>query len=244
MSSIRQTQLIWVGTILVVAFSMVYAILHRNQAQHSISVTGLGAKDFESDLIVWSGTFSRKSMDLKQAYALLDKDRAVVKEYFEKKGVTGKQVVYSSVSIMKDFASNYNPSTQQTESYFTGYLLSQTVAVESREVDKVEELSRQVSEMINYGVEFTSNPPEYYYTKLAELKVQMVAEATKDAKKRAETIAEEAGARLGDLKKAQMGVFQIVAQNSSEDFSWGGAFNTSAKRKTANITMKVDYGVK
>jgi hypothetical protein len=38
-----------------------------------------------------------------------------------------------------------------------------------------------------------------------------------------------------------MGVFQIVAQNSSEEYSWGGSFNTTSKRKTATITVKLDY---
>jgi hypothetical protein len=49
------------------------------------------------------------------------------------------------------------------------------------------------------------------------------------------------GAGVGRLKKADMGVFQIVAQNSSEDYSWGGSFNTASKRKTATITVKLEY---
>ena len=115
--------------------------------------------------------------------------------------------------------------------------------VESKEVEKIENISRQVTELINSGVELYSDQPEYYYTKLAELKLKMIAEATKDAKLRAEKIAENAGAKLGDLKKSEMGVFQIIAQNSSEDYSWGGSFNTSSK-KTANITMKLSYNIR
>ncbi|TAE51133.1 MAG: SIMPL domain-containing protein, partial [Bacteroidetes bacterium] len=71
----------------------------------------------------------------------------------------------------------------------------------------------------------------------------MIAEATHDGYVRAGKIAENSGSRLGSLKSADMGVFQITAQNSSEDYSWGGAFNTSAKRKTANITMRLEYEV-
>jgi hypothetical protein len=119
--------------------------------------------------------------------------------------------------------------------------LNQTVQIESREVDKVENISREVSELINSGIEFYSNQPQYYYTKLADLKIEMIAQATGDARQRAEKIAENAGSSVGRLKNADMGVFQIVAQNSSEDFSWGGSFNTSAKRKTATITVKLDY---
>jgi hypothetical protein len=108
-------------------------------------------------------------------------------------------------------------------------------------VDKVENISRQVSELINSGIEFYSNSPEYYYTKLAELKIEMIAAATKDANIRAKKIAENAGSKVGRLKNADMGVFQIVAQNSSEEYSWGGSFNTASKRKTATITVKLQY---
>ena len=69
----------------------------------------------------------------------------------------------------------------------------------------------------------------------------MIAEATKDANSRAKNIAINAESEIGDLKYAKMGVFQIVAQNSSESYSWGGAFNTTSKRKTASITMKLEY---
>jgi hypothetical protein len=71
----------------------------------------------------------------------------------------------------------------------------------------------------------------------------MIAEATKDASTRAQKIAENAGSEVGKLKTAEMGVFQIVGQNSAEEYSWGGSFNTTSKRKTASITVKLDYEV-
>jgi hypothetical protein len=98
-----------------------------------------------------------------------------------------------------------------------------------------------VSELINTGIEFYSNNPQYYYTKLAELKIEMIAAATKDAYERAKKIAENSGSTVGSLQTADMGVFQIVAENSSEDYSWGGSFNTTSKRKTANITVSLVY---
>jgi hypothetical protein len=69
----------------------------------------------------------------------------------------------------------------------------------------------------------------------------MIAKATEDARIRAERIAENSEAKLGDLISANMGVFQITGQNSGEDYSWGGAFNTSSKNKTASITMKLVF---
>jgi uncharacterized protein len=97
--------------------------------------------------------------------------------------------------------------------------------------------------LINSGVEFYSEKPEFYYTKLGQLKIEMIAEATKDAATSAQKITANAGGKVGSLKSASQGIFQIVAQNSNEDYSWGGSCNTSSKKKTATITMKLEYEI-
>lgn len=229
--------------IIVAAYLFSNAFQNRNQSADTISVTGLGKKDFVSDLIVWSGSFSKKSMILKDAYASLDSDREKIKSYLLSKGIPSNEVVFSAVNFNKDFDYIYNENGSTKQQIFTGFNLTQTVTVQSKDVNKIEDISRQSSELINSGVEFYSNAPEYYYTKLAELKIKMIAEATKDARVRAQSIAENAGAGLGNLKKSDMGVFQITGQNSSEDFSYGGSFNTMSKNKTANITVKLVYQV-
>jgi hypothetical protein len=42
---------------------------------------------------------------------------------------------------------------------------------------------------------------------------------------------------------ADMGVFQITAENSSEEYEWGGSFNTSSRRKTASVTIRLKYEI-
>jgi hypothetical protein len=182
-------------------------------------------------------------MDLQTAYVELNKDRNTIRQHLLSKGILSDEIVFTSVNIVRDydFTVDKNKNRQRI---FTGYNLSQRVQIESQEVDKIESVSREVTELINFGVEFYSQNPEYYYTKLAELKIEMIAEATKDARLRAEKIAENSGANLGNLQNAKMGIFQIIAQNSSEEYSWGGAFNTSSKRKTATITMKLTFGIR
>jgi hypothetical protein len=227
--------------IIITALIFSSAFRNRSKSSNSIAVTGLGSKDFVSDLIVWSGSFIRKNANLKDAYAELDKDREKINAYLVTNGIKAGNIVFSAIEINKEFEDVYDANGKRLRSVFSGYRLSQNVQIESGEVDKVEGISRQVSELINSGIEFYSNAPQYYYTKLAELKIEMIAEATKDANMRAKKIAENAGSGVGRLKKADMGVFQIVAQNSSEEYSWGGSFNTTSKRKTATITVKLDY---
>ncbi|MGX9987437.1 SIMPL domain-containing protein [Soonwooa purpurea] len=230
------------GLIIAAAF-LGNAIKNRNKADNTISVTGLGSKTFTSDLITWSGSFSKNNFDLKSAYDELAIDKNVIAQYLKSKGVKDDEMVFSAVDIQKNFRSYNDANGNYVQGEFAGYNLSQSVSIESKEVAKIENISRNITEIINRGIEFTSSSPQYFYTKLAEVKQQMIADATKDAKERAEKIADNAGSSLGNLKKATMGVIQITAPNSNEDYSYGGTFNTSSKEKEASITIKLEYQV-
>lgn len=232
-----------IGSIaLIVAFFLIgNAYKYKFRATENISVTGSAEKDFVSDQIVWKGNYTRKMMDLKSAYALLKQDELSIKNYLKGKEISDTEMVFSAISIDKEFNTRYDENGRQTGSEFTGYNLRQTVTVDSKNIEKVEKISRQITELIEAGIEFNSSEPSYYYTKLSELKIDLLAKASADAKLRAQTIATNTGSSLGTIRKAAMGVFQITGQNSNEDYSYGGVFNTSSKNKTASITMRVDF---
>lgn len=238
-------------TPVIVALAIVTGVLllgnaykYKYKTTETISVTGLAETNFVSDQIVWTGNYSRKTMDLKSAYAQLKEDESRIRKYLQGKGVTAAELVFSAISIDKEFSTRYDENGRITGSDFTGYNLKQNVTVDSKDIEKVEKISREVTELIESGIEFNSSSPSYYYTKLSELKIDLLAKASADAKQRAQTIAKNSGSSLGSIKKANMGVFQITGQNSDEDYSYGGAFNTSSKNKTASITIKIDYAVK
>lgn len=216
------------------------AVTERYRIDNGISVTGLGSRDFVSDLIIWQSSISARALNLKEAYSMIESRKQKVKEYLIKKGVKSKELDISSIDIEKEFQTMYE-ANGTSYSQFIGYKLTQRITVESKNVDLVEKVSREISELIDQGIEIITESPLYYYTKLSELKVEMIAQATADAKLRAEHIAEKADAQLGDLKTASMGVFQIIGQNTDEDYESGGSFNTSSKNKTATITVRLEY---
>lgn len=221
-----------------------HAVINRNKKAGTISVTGLGKTDFTSDLIVWEARFSQVNKDLKQAYADLKNDKETISEYLKSKGLNDSVIVFNAVETDKNYKQNYTPDGKYLGQDFTGYTLSQTVQINSKDVEKVEKISREVTELLNKGIQLYSMAPRYYYTKLEDLKIEMVSRATENARIRAKSISENSGATLGELSTAQMGIFQITGQNSNEDYSWGGAYNTASKEKTASITMKLTYLVK
>lgn len=229
--------------IIIASFVLGNAVINRNRPQGTIVVTGLGESNFTSDLVVWEGNFNRESTDLKTAYASLEKDRNAVTEYLKSKGIPEAQLIFNAVNTNPLYQQNYSNDGRFLGQTFQGYQLNQSLVIESKEVEKVEKISREITELLNQGIAFYSQQPRYYYTGLESLKLEMIAKATEDARIRAERIAENSESDLGDLINANMGIFQITGQNSGEDYSWGGTFNTSAKNKTASITMKLTFEV-
>lgn len=215
----------------------------RGKVDGKIRVTGLGQSDFTSDLIVWEGSFDAMKRDIKEAYSALEEKKDAISAYLERQSVSSEEIIYSAVRTSTENKSIYNDKGDYIGTEFVGYRLSQTVQIESADVNKIEEVSRDITQLLNEGVQLYSEAPRYYYTKMADLKIEMISKATEDARIRAETIAEQSGGGLADLESAKMGVFQITGQNSKEDYSWGGTYNTSSKEKTASITMKLVYEV-
>ncbi len=232
------------GIAIVLASALLgYAIINRNKESGTISVTGLGETNFSSDLVVWEGRFTKYNYDLKMAYSNLEKDKSVITKYLTKKGIDANAIVFSSVNTIQNTRRIYSESGDYMGEEFNGYTLSQGIEISSNELDKVEKISREITELLNQGVQFYSEPPRYYYTKLADLKIEMVSKATENARIRAEQIATNSNSKLNVLKEAKMGIFQITGQHSDEDYSWGGAYNTTSREKTASITMKLTYSV-
>ena len=232
------------GLAIVIAAALLgNAFKNRNSKDGMISVTGLGKADFTSDLIVWEGSYSTLNANLQQAYTNLENDKKIIAQYLSDKGVDTDAIVFNAVTTSEKREQNYSDTGRYMGDRFIGYQLSQSIKIESTNVAQIEKIAREITELLNKGVQFYSQAPRYYYTKLADLKIEMISKATEDARLRAEKIAENSGSTLGELIDAKMGIFQITGQNSNENYSWGGTFNTSAKKKTASITMKLNYKV-
>ena len=214
---------------------------YKFKTRNTVSVVGSAEHHFTSDLVVWSGTYTRTSFDLKDAYAALKRDEQQVREYLVAHGIPAKAAIFSSIVIDKLFQYSYDERGNQTGSTFNGYQLRQTVKVESKDLANVEKVSREITELLQSGIELSSREPLYYYTRLSDLKIDLLSKAAADAHSRASTIAKNAKSSLGNLRKGSMGVFQITGQHSDEDYSYGGTFNTTSKNKTASITVRLEF---
>jgi uncharacterized protein len=235
-------------SIIITAFILGTAFKNRNAKQDTISVVGLGTKDFESDEIYWSGSIETKAMDAKEAYSLITADKAKVKQFFLSKGFAESEInfgganfeeTYRTISLQKE--GEYNKSEQ----VFDGYRASINVSFSAQKnpalMKKIEAVIDQTAELINSGVQFKPATVQYTYSGLANLKHDLIVNATKDAKERAEKIIKTGDGDMGKLKSASMGVFQITGKGSVEEDSYGGNNDTYSKQKSARITVRLEY---
>lgn len=218
-----------------------YSVRHRNDGPKTISVKGNASKDFISDLVVWELIINHHSQTPLEGFNSIGRQREVVRSFLLDNDISHDEIEVGNVSYELLEESYYDNNQQRFVRINNGYKVKQTITITSRNVDNVEQLAREVGDLIEQNVTVRSVAPRYYYTKLADLKLEMLGEASEDAYARAKQIAEKSGAKVGSLKQSSMGVFQILGKYSEEDYSWGGTLNTSSKEKTMTITVSSQY---
>jgi uncharacterized protein len=217
------------------------AIKSLKSSKNTISIKGYAEKSITSDLAEWSATFSVSSNDLKSGYVKLKSDLKKILTFLERKGIKKENMRVASVSTEKRY--KMNERGMRTDE-IGGYNLTQVITVTSNDVRQISLLSDEVTELIQDGIDIISNPPNYFYTKLNDLKIEMLGEATKDARMRAEQLATNSGAGTTlELSSAYQGVFQITAPNSTEVSDYG-SFDTQSIEKVIKAVVTIEYTIK
>lgn len=217
---------------------------NRAKADDVVNVTGLGTMDFASDHVAWKARFAERDLSLTKAYDRLNASKRKVLAFMQDAGVVPAELSMAPVATRTLYDEVRNSDGRMVKQTFAGYELTQEFTVDSGQVDKVERVSRDITALIRQGLSIESESPDYFYAALADLKLKLIALATQDARVRAQAIADNSGAKLGKLRYANMGVFQIIGLNSSPEASWEGSFDTKSKMKTATITVRAQFEVK
>lgn len=198
------------------AYLLGRAYTYKYRSQDTVVVTGLGETEFESDLIVWSGVLTAEADNVADGYRQIEQSKRKVNDYLASKGIAVKDVVWNFVDVDKTYQTVYNANGNYAGQRFSGYSLRQEFSIESTNVDLVESVSREISALIAQGVSIEAHRPDYYYTRLDDVKLSLIERASADARARAEKIAENAGTGIGAVASARMGVFQITGANANE----------------------------
>jgi len=205
----------------------------------TITVTGSARERIRSDLVIWRAGVSHQAPVLADAYRSLSESVPKVKAYLVSKGIPENEITVSAIS---SHTLHGKTIEGQETAEITGYSLRQELEVRSNDVDKIAQIAREATELINQGILIESMAPEYHYTKLGDLKIKMLAAAAKDAKERAQKIAESTDSSVGAVRTARMGVLQITPADSNE-VSDSGMNDTSSLEKDITAVVNIGFAV-
>ncbi|WP_373828462.1 SIMPL domain-containing protein [Bacteroides heparinolyticus] len=221
------------------AWMLAKGIRHFRGGDPVITVTGKAERNIKSDLIVWKISLEAQENERLRVYELLQASRGKVVAFLKEKGVADNEVTISNATL-KDASRDY----YYKEGKNMKYVATIDFTVKSNRVDMIETVYQQFPDLFIQGVDLQSHTPKYSYTKLDELKLEMLKEASSDAYTRASILAEGGNSTIGSLTASTLGVFQIVGTDSDDEYSWSGSLNTSSKMKTASVTVRSSYKIK
>ncbi len=219
----------------IIAIKMVTSSISNN----SISVTGSYSQKVISDSALLDIDIHSRKAAKSLSYESINKQRPLIINYLKKQGFKDNEIEIKTQNGYNVYEVSPNGmSTNKIEAFDA----TQRISVKSNDVQKIKKISTEISELNSNDIDINVMNPEYFYSKLSDLKVKMLEEATKDAKQRATAMLKPTHNRVGKIKSVKMGVFQVTPVDSTNVSDYGINDTSSVEKKVtsvANITFSI-----
>lgn len=205
----------------------------------TIKVKGTASVDVVSDQGQWTGLVSARGATLPEAYGKLNANLQRLQQFIVASGFAPEEITVESVQTEMLYARDLKGNASNR---IESYVLGQEVVVQSGKVKQVKSLAEKVTDLIKDGVEVRSAPPMFTVSSTDVAKNNLLAEATRNALERAETLAKGSGSRVGALQSASQGVIQILPRGSISNND-GSDYSTTTIDKTMRAVVSLEYAV-
>jgi hypothetical protein len=226
------------GICLIIVSLFLAGGLRNIKSDKSINITGSAKQLIVADLGILKGNFNISGATAQDAYRELERQRPLVISFLKSKGFKDADIDLKTISVYPQY--NYGQNGQQLD--VRSYVINQSLEVSDKDVNLIKDVSIAIASLFEQGLNFNVNPPEYYYTKLSDVKVVIQAEAAKDAMIRGEKVAEATNSKLGKLTSARMGVLQITPENSNITSGYG-INDVSSIRKEITAVVSANFEI-
>lgn len=211
-----------------------------DNGNRTLVVKGAARKRIRSDIANWHVRVQGEGADLPKAYEALQKSLGRVEEYLTGQGFAATETWRSAIDTQTIYQRDRDgKTTNQIEKY----LLTRSVGLTTDRLEAVERAAVDITQLIRDSILVVSCAPEYHFTRLADLKIAIMGDASKDARARADEIARNAGCRVAEVRDARMGVLQVTPPLSTE-VSDSGLLDTSSIEKDVQAVVTVTFGIR
>lgn len=241
LDKIEKFQLLIIGVFFSLCLIISTGIVSHTLSRSGIEVTGSAVEIVKSDSASWDLDITSASKSKKQAFDKLLKDKNIIVNYLKTKGFSDGEIEIKNIVINPIY--KISPDTGEALNEIDHFEITQTIRVTSKNIDLIKNVSLDAENFLSQGINVQSNPPAYFYTKLSDLKVQLLKEASEDAKQRAKAMLRSTGNGVGAIKSIKTGVFQITPPNSTEVSDYG-IYDTSTIDKKVTAVTQVTFRIK
>lgn len=212
------------------------ALVRGRAADRIVTVKGVSEREVQADLALWPIQFVAAENDLALAQRRIGESAKQVTTFLTRHGVDMSQVELQNLSVTDTQANRYGGQPGGRR-----FVINQTIMVRSTAPDVVFKASQQVGELVDAGVVLNSEgpwsgSPTYLFTRLNDVKPEMIAEATANAREAAQQFAEDSGSRLGGIRRANQGLFVILPRDQAP-----GVQEQQQRTKVVRVVSTIDY---
>lgn len=232
------------ASFVLLALLVVTAVNNFSNREQSITVTGTAEKFVKSDTAKWTISVSERAYGDGAGLAasrLSANSIENVKKYLVKNGINEKEITVQT-SNLSPICELSSQGYENCSIGVRGQIANQNIIVDSENVDQIQNVSSRIATEL-VGPNVNSNMVEFYYNKLKDDRVTMLAEATKNARERADAVAKAGGASVGNITSLSSGVFQVTQKNSVSVDDYG-MYDTTSIEKKITATVKVNFSVR
>lgn len=204
-----------------------------------VSVKGSARARVRSDIATWRIDVTGEQPTLAEAFGTLEEGTQRLEAFLVDKGFDDAEVNRSAISTMTHYIRDKEGRATRD---IDAYTLTRSFTVTTSDVAKVARAAGDVTELLRDNIRLTSGSPQYTYSGLPDVKVDIIAQASGDARARAEAIAREAGAQVSEVRTVRQGVMQVTRPDSTDVSSYG-IYDTSTIDKDVSIVMTITFGL-
>ena len=189
-------------------------VVNANTGNRQVTVRGVAERNVEADLAILSLRFTVAGEELPGVQSKIDGDLAKVRAFLTSQGYAADIITIGRLEVTDTRSQSYAPSDGTPH-----YIVAQSVTVRTTDVARVAQTERALNDLVRQGVLLDFTAPTYVFTKLNDVRPEMIAEATASARSGAEQFAKDSGAPLGPIKQATQGSFEILAREDVDSES-------------------------
>lgn len=212
----------------VAGFFVGEALIQARTSDRAVSVRGLAEREVPANLALWPIVFTVTSNELGDLQKQADAGIAIVRAFLAPE-FPAEQISVSAPRVQDREAQGYNSDGRRLDRYTAEV----AVILRTDRIDAAKKTIERTGELVKQGVPVMRSyeyNTQYLFTKLESIKPEMIAEATRDARRAAEQFAQDSGSEVGSIRTAQQGLFSIADRDQF-----------SPEIKTVRVVTTVDY---